>query len=43
MPAPTGSQRTAFAGEQTPWQLGDDPVAYADSAQRPSTITHRLP
>ena len=36
-------QRTALGGEHTPWVLGDSPVAYEDSAQRPSTITHRLP
>jgi hypothetical protein len=36
-------QRTADAGEQTPAVLGDCPVAQDDSAQRPSTITHRLP
>ena len=33
----------AEGGEQTPALLGDWPVAYDDSAQRPSTITHRLP
>jgi len=43
MPSGNGSQRTALAGEHTPWQFGDSPVAKADSAQRPSTITHRLP
>jgi len=42
-PSLPSSQRTADGGEHTPAVLGDWPVAYEDSAQRPSTITHRLP
>src|SRR3546814_2030407 len=36
-------QRTWAAGEHTPAVLGDSPVAYEDSTQRPSTITHKPP
>jgi hypothetical protein len=37
------SHCTYFAGEQAPTVFGDSPVAYDDSQQRPSFITHRLP
>ena len=37
------SHLTYLAGEQAPTVLGDSPVAYDESQQRPSFITHRLP
>ena len=34
---------TVYLGEQAPMVLGESPQAYAESAQRPSTMTHKPP